>query len=152
MPVSISPDQLPTIIDQEVGLSKWIELAPARISGFADVTEDWQAIHLDPEAGRAAGFDGAVAHGFLTLSMMSAMAYNALPEIEGQKTFVNYGFDRIRFIAPVPAGGRIRGRFILQTVEPRGKDALMVALDVTVEIEKQEKPALSALWRIMYLF
>lgn len=118
---------------------------------FCRCHEDWQDIHLDVEAGRAAGFGGTVAHGFLTLSMLSAMARDVLPDIDGQRASVNYGFDRIRFVAPVAGGARVRGHFVLEGVEPRGGD-LLLRLDVTVEIEGAARPALQALWRILYLF
>ncbi len=134
-----------------LGTSAFVDLTQERIATFADVTEDWQDIHLDVEAGRAAGFGGTVAHGFLTLSMLSAMARDVLPDIDGQRASVNYGFDRIRFVAPVAGGARVRGHFVLEGVEPRGGD-LLLRLDVTVEIEGAARPALQALWRILYLF
>lgn len=135
-----------------LGRSQWVILDPHRIAGFAEVTEDHQPIHLDPEAGRKAGFDGAVAHGFLTLSMLSAMAYDALPVVMGQRASVNYGFDRIRFITAVPSGGRIRAAFSLQEVVTRGASAELLVLGVVVEIQGQSRPAVDAVWRVLYLF
>nr|WP_300034073.1 MaoC family dehydratase [uncultured Roseobacter sp.] len=135
-----------------MGCSDWIRVGQDRISGFAEVTEDRQGIHLDPDAGRAAGFDGTVAHGFLTLSMLSAFAYDAVPGVEGQTASVNYGFDRIRFTAPVPAGAEIRGRFVLSDFEERSDGSLMLVLGVTVEVRGQDAPALRAEWRILILF
>ena len=124
-------------------LSRWYEIDQKRISAFADVTEDWQFIHLDESRMKPSG--GTMAHGFLTLSMLSAMAYDVQPEIPGLVQGLNYGFDRIRFLAPVRGGQRIRGRFsVVDVVEkPRRYD---VTWDVSVEIERAEKPALVARW------
>ncbi len=144
-------EDLTQAVGAPLGTSAFVDLTQERIATFADVTEDWQDIHLDVEAGRAAGFGGTVAHGFLTLSMLSAMARDVLPDIDGQGASVNYGFDRIRFVAPVAGGARVRGHFVLEGVEPRGGD-LLLRLDVTVEIEGAARPALQALWRILYLF
>ncbi|MFK7869066.1 MAG: MaoC family dehydratase [Roseobacter sp.] len=148
----ISRDGLKTRIGTLLGQSDWVMLDAPRIADFAQVTEDPQPIHLDPEAGRRAGFDGAIAHGFLTLSMLSAMAYHALPVVEGQRASVNYGFDRIRFIRAVPSGGRIRAAFSLQEVVARGASAEMLVLGVAVEIEGENKPAVDAVWRVLYQF
>ena len=90
-------------------LSRWYEIPQTRIDGFADVTEDWLYIHLDTD--RMAGQGGTMAHGFLTLSMLSAMSYDVQPEVPGLVQSLNYGFDRLRFVSPVRAGQRIRGRF-----------------------------------------
>jgi acyl dehydratase len=135
-----------------LGTSHWVEIGQDRIDRFADVTEDWQFIHLDPERAAQTAFGGTVAHGYLTLSMLSAMAYDVLPRIDGMRASANYGFDRVRFLAPVRAGSRLRARFDLVDVMPRGEDRLLVRLAVTMEIEGQESLALSADWLVMYLF
>jgi acyl dehydratase len=137
---------------QEIGLSGWFEISQARIDAFADVTEDWQFIHLDPVRAAHTPFGGTVAHGFLTLSMLSAMSYDAMPHIEGMSASVNYGFDAIRFIAPVRAGSFLRGRFVLDAVEARDDGGVMARIAVKVEIRDADRPALSAQWRILYLF
>ena len=142
-------EELQSAVGNVLGQSDWVEISPQRIAGFADVTEDWQDIHLDAQAGRAAGFDGPVAHGFLSLSLLSKMSYDVLPEIDGQTASINYGFDRLRFLAPVPSGARVRARFVLQEAAPRGTQATSLLLDVTMEIEGQDKPARAALWRVM---
>ncbi|QJF53281.1 MaoC family dehydratase [Roseobacter ponti] len=149
---ALSRETLAGLEGQEIGLSDWMQLTPGRVAAFAQATEDHQAIHLDPDAGRAAGFAGAVVHGFLTLSMLSAMSYVALPSVEGQSASVNYGFDRVRFVAPVPVGAEIRGRFVLSTAELRSDGGLMLCLAVTAEIRGEERPALSADWRVLLLF
>ncbi|WP_050927890.1 MaoC family dehydratase [Aestuariivita boseongensis] len=139
------------LIGQEIGVSRWFVMDQARIDAFARITEDEQFIHIDPERAKNTMFGGTVAHGMLTLSMLSAMAYDAFPALEGMKASVNYGFDRLRFVTPVRAESRLRARFVLSGLEERSPDRLMASVDVTVEIEGQEKPALTAAWRIMYL-
>ena len=147
----LTRDTILDMVGRELGASDWVEITQARIDAFADLTEDWQPIHLNAEAGRAAGFDGTVAHGFLTLSMLSAMSYEVLPKLDGESASVNYGFDRIRFIAPVPGGARIRGVFTLADAQPRGA-GLLLRFGVAVEIEAGDKPALTADWLGLYLF
>ena len=114
------------------------------IDAFAEVTRDRQFIHVDPERAAAKPFGGTVAHGFLTLSLLSAMAYDALPARKGFG--VNYGFDRVRFVAPVRAGARVRGRFALIGRSPRGANETLTRLAVSIEIEGEAKPALVAEW------
>ena len=138
-------------VGKPLGTSKWVEISQARIDAFADLTEDWQPIHLDPVAAQSAGFSGTVAHGFLTLSMLSAMSYHVLPKIEGESASINYGFDRVRFVTPVPGGARIRTHFDLVEALPRGA-GWMLRLGVTVELEGAPKPALTADWLAYYTF
>ena len=124
-------------------VSRWYEVTQARITAFADVTEDWQHIHLDEAV--MAPHGGTMAHGFLTLSMLSAMSYDVQPEVPGLVQSLNYGFDRLRFLVPVRAGQRIRGRFeVTEVVEKPGR--YDVTWDVSVEIEGVEKPAIVAKW------
>ena len=147
----LTRESLAQAVGKPLGTSKWVEISQARIDAFADLTEDWQPIHLDPVAAQSAGFSGTVAHGFLTLSMLSAMSYDVLPKIEGESASINYGFDRIRFIAPVSADARIRSHFTLSAAEARGT-GWMLRFAVVVEIEGQEKPGLTADWLCLYLF
>ena len=133
-------------IGTETGLSRWFEITQERIDAFAEITEDRQFIHIDPVAAKATPFGGTVAHGFLTLSMLSAIAYDALARVEGTAMGVNYGFDKIRFVAPVRAGARIRGRFRLQALTQRSPAEWQMRNHVTVEIEGSEKPALVGEW------
>lgn len=109
--------ELQGLIGQEVGVSKWFEITQTRIDAFADCTEDHQFIHVDPEAAEKTPFGGTIAHGFLTLSLASAMSYDAVAPLDGVVMGVNYGFDKLRFLAPVPAGSRVRGRFKLLSAE-----------------------------------
>ena len=130
----------------ETFLSHWFVVDQARIDAFATVTEDSQFIHVDPEQAAATPFGGTVAHGFLTLSLLSPMAYSALPKIEGIAMGVNYGFDRVRFLHPVRSGSRVRGRFVLMAATARSAREWQLIYDVTVEIEGAHKPALAATW------
>ena len=129
--------------------SRWMIVDQERIDAFAKVTEDEQFIHVDPERASETTFGGTVAHGFLTLSLLSAMAYSGLPKIEGAVHGVNYGFDRVRFVRPVPSGSRVRGHFTLRAVTPRSAREWQLSYDVGVEIEGTEKPALAATWLTM---
>lgn len=140
------PGDLQSLIGTEVGVSRWIEIDQARIDAFAKITEDEQFIHVDPEAAKATPFGGTIAHGFLTLSLASAMSYDAVAPLEGVVMGVNYGFDKLRFLAPVPAGSRIRGRFKLLGAEDKGGGRWLLKHELTVEIEGGEKPALIAEW------
>jgi len=139
-------DALQGLIGQEVGVSRWIEVSQARIDAFADCTEDHQFIHVDPEAAKATPFGGTIAHGFLTLSLASAMSYDAVRPLDGVVMGVNYGFDKLRFLAPVPAGSRIRGRFRLLAADDKGQGRWLLKHELTVEIEGGDKPALIAEW------
>jgi acyl dehydratase len=133
-------------IGEEVGVSGWIELDQARIDAFAKVTEDMQFIHVDPEAAKRTPFGGTIAHGFLTLSMLSKMSYEAAPVLDGIAMGVNYGFGKIRFLQPVKSGQRVRGRFKLLDVVERHPGQWLITNEVTVEIEGESKPALIAEW------
>lgn len=140
------PSELQGLIGQEVGVSRWFEVTQARIDAFADCTEDRQFIHVDPHRARATPFGGTIAHGFLTLSLASAMSYDAVAPLEGVAMGVNYGFDKLRFLAPVPAGSRVRGRFRLLSAEDKGGGRWLLKHELTVEIEGGDKPALIAEW------
>ena len=145
MPV-VSLDELQGRVGTEVGVSGWLTIDQARINAFADTTEDRQFIHVDPEAAAQTPFGGTVAHGFLSLSMLSRMAAEAMLIPDSVTMAVNYGLDRVRFIAPVKSGQRIRGRFVLDTIEEKAPGQLLLRHSVTVEIEGVDKPALTAQW------
>lgn len=146
-------DQARTMIGEEIGLSPWITVDQAMIDAFAACTLDDQFIHVDPDRARAeTPFGGTIAHGFLTLSLASRFAYDALPEMTGQRMGVNYGFDRLRFLAPVPAGARLRGRFTLLEASARPDGGLLRKLRLTVEIAGQDSPALVADWLSVIYF
>lgn len=145
MPVA-SLDEIRAKVGQPVGSSEWIEVGQDRISAFADATEDHQFIHVDPAAAAAAGFGGTIAHGFLSLSLLSRMAADVMLVPDTTKMAVNYGLDRVRFLAPVKAGKRVRGHFTLDGVEEKAPGQLLIRQTVSVEIEGEEKPALAAQW------
>ena len=145
MPLA-SFDEIRTRIGTEIGVSSWLVVDQPRIDAFADATEDRQFIHIDPAAAAQTPFGGTIAHGFLTLSLLSRMAAEATLVPDGLKMAVNYGFDRIRFLAPVKSGKRVRGRFVLDSVEEKAPGQWLLRHMVTVEIEGEDKPALTAAW------
>jgi acyl dehydratase len=135
------------MIGQEIGVSSWHLVDQPRIDVYADVIDDHQFIHVDPDrAKRETDFGTTVAHGFLTMSLLSIMSYEVMPIIEGTTMGVNYGFDKLRFISPVRSGSRVRGRFKLTEAKLRKPKELQSHTNVTVEIEGEEKPALVADW------
>lgn len=146
MAETVTIEELRGRIGQEVGVSKWFDIPQSAIDAFADLTYDHQFIHIDVEKAKATPFGGTIAHGFLTVSMLSAMAYDALPNIAGRSMGVNYGFDRLRMMSPVKAGARIRGRFVLKALESKSPQQHQLIHSVTVEIEDADKPALAADW------
>ena len=131
---------------QKVGTSRWFEIDQSRIDTFADVTEDHQFIHVDEKAAEKTPFGTTIAHGFLTLSMLSAMIYDGVPNIEGAKMGVNYGFNKIRFISPVKSGARVRAHFTLNALRHPKPTEVTNIWGVSIEIEGQERPALIADW------
>ena len=133
-------------VGEEIGVSDWISVGQQRIEAFADATEDRQFIHLDAVAAAQTPFGGTIAHGFLTLSLLPRMAAGVMPLPEGAKMAVNYGLDRARFLAPVRSGKRVRGRFVLDSVEEKAPGQVLLRHTVTVEIDGEEKPALTAVW------
>jgi acyl dehydratase len=145
MPIA-SIEDIKWKVGQEVGVSDWIPIDQARIDAFAGITEDPQFIHIDPEAAARTPFGGTVAHGFLTLSLLSRMAADAMLRPEGVRMGVNYGFERVRFLAPVRSGRRVRGRFTLAALEEKRPGQWQFLHQVTVEIEGEDKPALIADW------
>ncbi|KAA6205033.1 MAG: MaoC family dehydratase [Candidatus Tokpelaia sp.] len=118
----------------------------AMIDQFADATDDHQFIHVDKERAAQTPFGTTIAHGFLTLSLLSTLAYEALPELEGQTLGINYGFDKVRFMAPVKSGQKVRARFVLSEAEIRPSGRIVFHYAVTLEIENSKKPALTADW------
>ena len=144
-PVSLETYQ--GMVGKEIGVSSWHLLDQGRIDTYADVIEDHQFIHVDPErAKKETAFGTTIAHGFLTMSLLSIMSYEVMPVIAGTTMGVNYGFDKLRFISPVRAGKRVRGRFVLAEAKLRKPTELLSRTNVTVEIEGEEKPALVADW------
>ena len=145
MPLA-SLDEIRSKVGQEIGASEWILVDQPRIDAFAEVTEDHQFIHVDPVAAGKTPFGGTIAHGFLSLSLLSRMAADVFLIPQGVKMAVNYGFERVRFLAPVRSGKRVRGRFTLVAVEEKRPGQWQFVHNVTVEIEDEPKPALTAEW------
>jgi acyl dehydratase len=138
-------------VGEEIGVSDWIAIEQDRIGLFAEATSDHSAVHLDSAVAAAAGFEDTFAQGFLTLAMLMRLQEGVVPLPEGMKGGFNYGLERVRFLSPVMRGARIRGRFRLLGLEEAKPGAWRRTLGVTVEIEGQDKPALSAEW-IGYYF
>jgi len=143
-------DEIPDLIGETVGTSDWRAVTQTMINTFADATDDHQWIHLDAERAAAeTPFGGTIAHGFLTLSLLATLAYEALPALEGVTMGINYGFDEVRFMAPVKSGARVRAVFVLKTADVRPGRRILATYDVTLEIEGSSRPALTAQWVIL---
>ena len=145
MPIA-SLDDIRARIGTEIGVSDWLLVDQSRIDQFADTTEDRQFIHVDPALAAQTPFGGTIAHGFLSLSLLSRMAADVMLVPDTAKMAVNYGLDRVRFIAPVRSGSKVRGRFTLDALEDKAPGQLLARHTVTVDIEHQDKPALTAQW------
>ncbi len=139
-------EDLKAMIGQEVGVSAWHRVEQADIDAFAAVTKDHQFIHVDPDRARQTPFGGTIAHGFLTLSLLSVMGVEAQPKIKGATFGINYGFERVRFLAPVKSGARLRGRFVLSDLKEPRPGEVDITWQATVEIEGGKRPALVADW------
>lgn len=150
MPI-VNPSKLAEMVGSEIGVSDWITIDQDRINTFADVTEDHQFIHIDPEAAAKTPFGGTIAHGFLTMSLLSQFSEQTGIVLEGITMGVNYGFDKMRFLAPVPSGSKVRGRFVLKSAEEKRPGQFLITYTVTVEIDGGDKPALIADWLSMQM-
>ena len=145
-----TPDSLKAYIGKELGNSEWMAITQDRIHQFAEATEDRQWIHVDRErAQRESPYGTTVAHGFLTLSLISRLAKDVIQVRTGKRLTINYGLNRVRFPAPVREGSRIRGRFTLESCEDRG-EALEAALLCSIECEGSDKPCCVAEWVVRY--
>ena len=143
---TISMDELLAQVEGGERFSRWYEIDQSRIDGFADKTEDWQYIHVDPERAADTPFGGTIAHGFLTLSLLSAMSFDCEKPLKGTVMGINYGFNKIRFITPVKVGSRVRAKFVTKAVEKKTENSVLITRAVTVEIEDEPRPALKAEW------
>jgi len=133
-------------------VSEWIAVEQSLIDRFADTTRDWNFIHVDAHAARAAGMDGTIGHGFLTLSLLAPMRLSASrPAFPALRYGLNYGLDKVRFLSPVPSGSRIRGHFTISAIDETSPGHYRETMDVSVEIEDRERPALVAKWLTMYV-
>lgn len=137
-------------LGQEVAVGDWMQLTQERINQFAEATDDRQWIHVDPaRAAVESPFKSTIAHGFLTLSLVSVLTRKAMTW-SGLRMAVNYGLNRVRFVAPVPAGARIRGRFSPIALEDVAGGSVQVTWSVTIEREEGDKPAAVAEWLVRY--
>ena len=132
-------------VGEEVGVSPWIEITQGRIDTFAKAIDDFQWIHVDRERAKSSPFGGTIAHGFLTLSLLSHLSERTFG-FAGRKMGVNYGLNRVRFTSPVPSGSRVRARFTLQKFERLADGGIQVTWNTVVEREGADKPALVAEW------
>ncbi|KQW23323.1 nodulation protein NodN [Afipia sp. Root123D2] len=150
---TVSREAYAKLVGQELGISSWHTIDQKQIDTFAEATNDHQFIHVDPErARRETPFGGTIAHGFLSLSVLSGMAYEAMPTLEGSVMSINYGFDKVRFLTPVRAGKRVRARFVLAEATLRAPNELLSRTNTTLEIEGESKPALVADWLGLHFF
>lgn len=146
---SVPLQELKTQVGQELGVSGWYTLDQTKIQAFADLTDDHMFLHVDEPRAKATPFGSTIAHGFFTLSMVAAMAYQVVPSVEGVRMGVNYGLNKVRFISAVKSGKRVRGRFKLKALDTLPDGRAQITNDVTVEIEGETKPALAAEWITM---
>ncbi len=143
---TISLEELNAQVGGEPRFSRWYTIDQSRIDSFADDTEDWQFIHVDPERAVETPFRGTIAHGFLSLSMLSAMSYDSELPLENTAMGINYGFNKVRFTSPVKSGAKIRAKFVTKSVDQKTENSVLITRLVTVEIEDEKRPALSAEW------
>jgi acyl dehydratase len=151
MPVLVveTAEALKEYVGREIGASEWMVVTQERINKFAEATEDRQWIHLDPErAKRESPFGGTIAHGFLTLSLISRLMKEVI-RIDGTRLAINYGLNRVRFPSPVREGSRIRGRFTLLSFQDLG-DAREAVFTCSVECESSKKPCCVAEWIVRF--
>lgn len=143
----MTPQEMAALVGENIGTSNWVEMSQERINTFADATSDHQFIHVDEEKAKMTPFGGTIAHGFLTLSMIPHLSMNSnLPVIDGAKMGVNYGGNKTRFLTPVKSGKRIRGHWKLLEMAEKRPRQWQQTVEVTIEIEGEEKPALICEW------
>lgn len=144
-------DELVRRIGSDFGTSAWITVTQAQINAFADVTDDHYFLHLDPVRAAATPLKTTIAHGMLTLSLLPSMGYQVCPFVEGARYPLNYGFNRVRFVAPVPVGSRVRGRFVLRQAEVIRSEQRQLLYDASVEREGADGPVLVAEWLTRFM-
>ena len=143
---TVEPSQLSDLIGTVIGQSDWIEIDQERVNVFADVTEDHQFIHIDPERAKQTPFGGTIAHGFLTLSLLSKFSAQAALKLNGANIGLNYGLNSVRFLSPVAVGKKVRGIFTLKDAVEKKPGQFLLTYEVNVEIDGVDKPALVAEW------
>ena len=150
--LSMALAEYAALTDVDLGFSRWITIDQGRIDRFAEVSEDRQFIHVDPLRAAETPFGGTIAHGALVLSLLTGIAQEVLPSVAGARMQVVQGFDRIRFLRPVPAGHRIRAQLTIRRVTERAPQVLLAAIAARVDLEGSEKPALVAEWLVLTYF
>ncbi|HLF29850.1 MAG TPA: MaoC family dehydratase [Xanthomonadales bacterium] len=150
MPTTVSLDEFRTLAGRELEPSSWMEISQDRVRQFADATEDHQFIHLDPEKAAKTPFGGTIAHGYLTLSLLVCLNREKAILPEGLAMVINYGSDKVRFLAPVRVGSRIRSTQKIVEVTEKTAGMWLVKVNVTVEIEHATKPAMKA--EVLYMY
>ncbi|NVJ69612.1 MAG: MaoC family dehydratase [Alphaproteobacteria bacterium] len=145
----VTKDELKDYIGQETGVSDWFKIDQERINQFADVTEDHQFIHIDPEAAAKTPFGTTIAHGFLTLSMLTRLSAGTSLGVKGTVMGINYGCDKVRFMSPVKVDSEIRARVVLKEVTEKPGNRLLIKNEITIEIKGEDRPALIAEWLSM---
>lgn len=148
---TVSRKELDELVGKSLGTSEWVIVDQDCINTFADTTGDHQFIHVDPEAAKMTPFGGTIAHGFLTLALLPKFSEQPGILLEGVKMGFNYGFDKMRFLAPVKSGAKVRGHFSLKSYDEKRPGQFLITYGVSVEIEGEDKPALSADWLIMQM-
>lgn len=143
---SISLSQLKELEGDNLGTSDWLLVDQKLIDNFAETTQDQQFIHVDVEASKNGPFGQTIAHGFLTLSLLSRMAKDVIPNIEGQLSAINYGMNMVRFISPVLSDSRIRSNFVLKNILEKKSGFYQLTFDVNIEVEGKKKPAVIIEW------
>ncbi len=146
---TVKKEELAGLVGTEVGISDWITINQDRINIFADVTEDHQFIHVDEAKAKHTPFGTTIAHGFLTLSLLSKFSEQGSITLEGVQMGMNYGFDKVRFLSPVPVGSKVRGRFTIKDAVEKRPGQFLITYDITVDIDGGEKPALICEWMAM---
>ena len=149
MTITMQAKDLTDYVGKKTGVSRWFTITQAQIDTFADATHDHQFIHIDPVKAKQTPFGSTIAHGFLSLSLLSAVAYDAGINIENTLMGLNYGFDKIRFLQPVNVNSKIRGHMLLVNVFEKRPGQFLLSWDVTIEIDSSDKPALTAQWLTM---
>ena len=144
MAEALTLEKLKNSLGKEVAVSDWLAVTQDRINAFADCTDDHQWIHVDPEKAKDGPFQTTIAHGFLTLSLLSHFHFQVKIFPSDIKMAVNYGLNKVRFLNPVPAGSRIRARFKVLEMAPKGGGRILMTLENTVEVQGQDKPAMIA--------
>lgn len=145
----VAKEELQDYIGKETGVSDWFKVDQERINKFADVTEDHQFIHIDPVAAAKTPFGTTIAHGFLTLSLLTPLAADASLGVKGTMMGVNYGTDKVRFMSPVKVDSEIRARVKLAEVNEKPGNRLLIKNEITIEIKGEDRPALIAEWLTM---